>query len=115
MSGTLRDLQREVARFRDERGWQKFHDPANLAAAISVEAAELLGIFLWTKAEASFGRAVEAREEIAGELADIVLFVANLANAVEIDLETAISNKLAVNAERFPIDEHGASPPARDR
>jgi NTP pyrophosphatase (non-canonical NTP hydrolase) len=113
MAQSLEELQELIRRFRDERGWEKFHHPASLAAAINVEAGELLELFLWKDAEQSlqFARANEA--EITDELADIMIFTINLANRLDIDLEAAIEAKMALNAKRFPTDGHGDSPPSR--
>jgi NTP pyrophosphatase (non-canonical NTP hydrolase) len=109
----LNEIQAEVQRFRDERGWEKFHDPASLAAAINVEAGELLELFLWKDAEDSLEFARNNADRVSDELADIMIFTINLANRLEIDLEASIETKIALNAERFPTDGHGDSPPSR--
>jgi dCTP diphosphatase len=109
----LNDIQSEVRQFRDEREWEKFHDPASLAAAINVEAGELLELFLWKDAGESLEFARGNTDRVSDELADIMIFTINLANRLDIDLEAAIEAKMALNAKRFPTDGHGDSPPSR--
>ncbi len=113
MTRALNDIQSEVRQFRDEREWEKFHDPASLAAAINVEAGELLELFLWKDAGESLEFARGNTDRVSDELADIMIFTINLANRLDIDLEAAIEAKMALNAKRFPTDGHGDSPPSR--
>jgi len=115
VSLSLSELQNRIREFRDERGWEKFHDPASLAAAISVEAGELLELFLWKGGEESLEFAAQNLDRVRDELADLVIFTINLANRLDLDLEAAIRDKLAVNAERFPTGGDGDSPPAREK
>jgi NTP pyrophosphatase (non-canonical NTP hydrolase) len=96
MESVLTELTRLVVQFRDERDWEKFHTPRNLAAAVSVEAAELLELYQW-------GDAGSARA--ADELADITIYVLTFAHDLGIDLEAAVRAKLRSNAERYPVDE----------
>jgi dCTP diphosphatase len=113
MTRSLGDLQDQIRRFRDERGWEKFHNPASLASAINVESGELLELFLWKDADQSLAFGLTNAARISDELADIIIFTINLANRLDIDLEAAIETKIALNAERFPTDRHGDSPPSR--
>ena len=115
MGQSLSELQDELRGFRDRRGWEKFHDPASLAAAINVEAGELLELFLWKDAEESLEFARGNTDRVSDELADIIIFTINLANRLDIDLEAALEAKIALNAERFPTDEDGDSPPSRSK
>jgi dCTP diphosphatase len=102
---TLRELQALLRRFRDERDWAQFHTLKDLAAAICVEAGELTEHLLWlaTSEEAEVLR--KRRDAITSELADVVIQCLNFANAAELDLAEAILAKVAVNAERYPIDK----------
>ncbi len=115
MAVSLDQLQELIRRFRDERGWEKFHDPASLATAINVEAGELLELFLWRDAEESLEFARGNTDRVSDELADIMIFTINLANRLDINLEAAIEAKLALNSERFPADGSEDSPPAREK
>lgn len=106
MEGTsdLAALQERLERFRDERDWAQFHAPANLAKAISVEAAELLELFLWTSGETEESVLQERRAEVEGELADVLIQCLNLANRADIDPLAAISRKIDLNEERYPVE-----------
>lgn len=101
LSNTLRDA---LIKFRHERDWQQFHSPQNLAVAIAVEAGELLEHFQWMKAGEERPRA-EGRDEVGLELADLVILLTYLAHDLNLDLEAAVRRKLALNAERYPVEK----------
>jgi len=96
-------LDRLIA-FRDERDWEQFHTPKNLASALVVEASELLSIFQWTPDSGLHARRAEKREEIEREVADIYIYLLFLAHALGIDLDEAAEKKMALNAEHYPAD-----------
>ena len=105
---SIEQLKKLLLDFRDERDWEQFHDPKNLAEAISIEAAELLELFLWKspndvthllKSDAKFKDAVE------DELADILSFILNFANAANIDVSRAVSNKIEKNRKKYPVEK----------
>jgi dCTP diphosphatase len=98
----LRERLREFAAARD---WQQFHTPKNLAMALSVEAAELLEHFQWLGDEASRTLAPPARDAVAEELADVLLYLVRLSDELSIDLIAAARAKLARNAERYPVEK----------
>ncbi len=104
----MNDLQRVIGRirqFRDERDWMQFHHPKDMAAGIAIEAAELMEIFLWkTKEEQT--QVVEAkREQIEEELADIGMFLLELADNLHVDLFAAIDAKIEKNAKKYPVEK----------
>ena len=99
MAITLESMQRRVAEFRDERDWAQFHSPKNLAMALSVEAGELLELFLWRDDAAPLKKA-----RISEEMADVLIYLLSLADVIEVDLEEAIEMKLVVNAKKYPAD-----------
>lgn len=107
MEGTsdLAVLQARLAQFRDERDWAQFHRPGNLAKAISVEAAELLELFLWVSGEGEVDALNSQRPEVEDELADVFVQCLNFANATEIDLIDAVERKIRLNEERYPVDK----------
>ena len=90
-------LKEELADFRDARGWAAFHEPEELAKAISIEAGELLELFLW-------GGTPDI-ESIEDELADVIIYCLNMANACDIDVTDAIRRKVRKNAEKYPADK----------
>jgi NTP pyrophosphatase (non-canonical NTP hydrolase) len=103
---TIAELKEVLRRFRDKRDWAQFHDPKNLAEAISIEAAELLQLFLWKdrdtvleamKTDRQFRVAVEE------ELADVFCFGLNLANSAGIDISQIIKRKIRQNNAKYPV------------
>lgn len=104
---TIADLRCLVERFVAERDWQRFHAPKNLSMALAVEAAELMEHFQWQEVEASRSPGADARREaIADELADVTCYVLALANALEIDLATAVRAKMVKNVAKYPAAEY---------
>ena len=98
-------LQALVRRFRDERDWEQFHNPKDLAAAIGIEAAELQELFLWQDADAQAATVADRNEAVRHEIADVVILALAFAEATGIDLEAAILEKLQVNEEKYPADQ----------
>lgn len=103
---TLRDLREIVRRFVDERDWNPFHDPKNLSMAIATEAAELMEHFRWlTGAQArDLRNSPDDYQKVREEIADVFCFTLSFANAMEIDLATALREKMVKNAEKYPAD-----------
>lgn len=88
--------------FADERGWDRFHTPKNLAAAMSVEAAEVLEHFQWLTEAESKALPPEKRDAVALELADVLLYLVRLADRLGIDLLDVAKRKMALNAAKYP-------------
>jgi dCTP diphosphatase len=104
MTGMQNTLDR-IRKFRDERGWLRFHNPKDLAMSVSIEAAELLEHFQWLSAEQSTRHVAEHREAVADEMADVAIYLLELADVTGIDLERAIEAKLLKNAIKYPVDK----------
>ena len=109
MSDALHQLRDELRAFAAERDWDPFHSPKNLAAALSVEAAELLEHFQWLTEDASRNLAPEARAAVAEEMADVLLYLVRLADKLDVDLGAAARAKIARNAEKYPVDRSRGS------
>ena len=105
----LADVQAAIRRFRDDRKWMQFHNPKNLACSVAIEAAELLELFQWKTADESEKVAVSDRAALAGEIADVAIYLIELADNLNIDLFQAIHEKLSVNEQRYPIAKSTAS------
>ena len=104
MTDPIAELQAKLRDFAAERDWEQFHSPRNLAAALSVEAAELLEHFQWLGDQESRTLAAEKRRQVAEEVADVLLYLLQLADKLDIDpIETA-RNKLQANAVKYPVD-----------
>ena len=101
----MNDVIEQIRRFRDERDWMQFHDPKNLAMSIAIEAAEIMEHFQWVDRDKSLQHAAESREEIADEIADVAIYLIELADVVGVDLKAAIRAKLAKNAVKYPVEK----------
>jgi NTP pyrophosphatase (non-canonical NTP hydrolase) len=104
MTDSLNDLTAQVAQFAKDRDWQQFHSPKNLASALVVEAGELLEHFQWLTEEQSRTLSPEKRDAVGAEVADVLLYLIQLAGALGIDPIEAAQGKLKVNAQKYPID-----------
>ena len=103
MATSMESLTREICAFRDARDWRQFHNPKELAVAITAEAGELLQHFVWQSAEQSEQRVNYRRSEIESEMADVAILLFELADNCGINLAEAIRAKLARNEERYPV------------
>ena len=100
----IQALQQELRDFAAARHWQPFHTPKNLSTALLVEAAELAEIFQWMTAEESQAAHGDPlmKERIADEVADVLLYLLQVADQCAIDIPDAVANKLAKNAIKHP-------------
>ncbi len=104
MTDSLHSLTEQLDRFAKERDWQQFHSPKNLAAALVVEAGELLEHFQWLTEAQSRDLPPEKRDAVAAEVADVLLYLIQLAAALGIDPIEAAEAKLKINAQKYPVD-----------
>ena len=100
----LTQLQADLRHFAAERDWQPFHTPKNLARALMVEAAELAEIFQWMTPEESRAAHLDpaVRQRVGEEVADVLLYLLQVADHARIDIAQAVSDKLARNALKYP-------------
>ena len=96
---TLRDALRTFCAARD---WHRFHTPKNLVMALSVEAAELVEHFQWATPEESLALAPQKRAEVADEIADVLIYLTELADVLDIDPIAAARDKIVKNAAKYP-------------
>ena len=93
------EMKRILRAFNEERDWDQFHNGKDLAMALSIEAAELLEVFLWKKPE-------EANiEKIKEELADVLNYAFQMADKYNLDIQAIMKAKLARNAEKYPVEK----------
>lgn len=95
----INELIEALIRFRDERDWEQFHNPKDLAVAINIEASELLEQFLWKKSDEA------NKEKVKEELADILAFCLLLAHKYGLDVKKIVLDKIRSNAEKYPIEK----------
>jgi NTP pyrophosphatase (non-canonical NTP hydrolase) len=100
----IASIQHTLREFATARSWQPFHTPKNLSTALMVEAAELAEIFQWLTPEQSQAahRDAATQERIADEVADVLLYLLQVADHCAIDLDRAVANKLIKNAIKHP-------------
>jgi len=91
------ELISKLIKFQEDRDWKKFHTPENLAKSISIEAAELLEHFQWGK--------YYDNGKVAEELADVLIYSIYMADAMNLDIEEIILDKIAKNAIKYPINK----------
>lgn len=94
---------KKIIEFRDERDWKQFHNPKDLAISLTLEASELLENFQWKDSTEAVNKNIE---QIKDELSDVLIYSLMLAHDLEIDVESAILNKLNKNAEKYPIEKY---------
>jgi NTP pyrophosphatase (non-canonical NTP hydrolase) len=95
----INELIRSIVEFRDERDWKQFHNPKDLALALSIEASELLEVYLWKKPEhASISKVKE-------ELADVLTFSLLIAHHYDLNVSEIIQDKIKINQIKYPVDK----------
>ncbi|MDB1088754.1 nucleotide pyrophosphohydrolase [Streptomyces sp. ACA25] len=101
---TLEALQRRLAGFAAARGWEPFHTPKNLTAALTVEAGELLEIFQWMTPEQSRAvmREADSASRVEDEIADVLAYLLQLCTVLDVDPARALAAKIDRNELRFP-------------
>jgi NTP pyrophosphatase (non-canonical NTP hydrolase) len=104
MSNDLSSLTQSLRDFAQARDWEQFHSPKNLASALTVEASELLEHFQWLTEEQSRNLSADKQAAVAAEAADVLLYLLQLCDKLGIDLAQAARDKLAVNAEKYPVE-----------
>lgn len=103
-SPTLADLTDRVRTFAIERDWQQFHSPRNLAMAVSVEANELLALYLWCKDEGPQPLSVKRQGEVADEAADVLMCLLNFCDRAGVDLAAAMEDKVRRAELKYPVE-----------
>ena len=99
----IKKITAKIKKFRDERDWMQFHNHKDLALSLVLEAAEVLEHFQWKSPVEVDKYAKEAKNEIADELADVSMYLFELADNLGIDLAKAIEVKMKKNAKKYPI------------
>ena len=97
-------IQSALQAFAEERDWNQFHSPKNLATALCVEASELLEHFQWLTQEQSAQLDEATLEALSSEVADVQIYLLRLADKLGIDIESAVDAKMAENRQKYPAD-----------
>lgn len=100
----LAELSQQVRAFNEARDWGRYHSPRNLAMALSVEAGELLELYLWSADEGPQPPVSSRTPKVADEAADVLICLLNFCDRAGVDLQAAFAHKLARNAEKYPVE-----------
>jgi len=101
----VRNILDKIKKFRDERDWMQFHDHKNMAISIILEASELLEHFQWKTKDEVSEYVKNNRDEIQDEIADIAMYLFELADNLGIDLLEAMDKKLGKNERKYPVEK----------
>ena len=93
----MEEIINRIRKFREDREWDQFHTPANLAKAISIESGELLEHFLW---DDNYNK-----EEVCDELADVMVYCLHMADSLGVNIEEIINNKMDKNEKKYPVEK----------
>lgn len=94
----MKETMERIKKFRDDRDWQQFHTPSNLAKAISIESGELLEEFLWDNDNFNL-------QNVKEELADVIIYCIHMANALDVNIEDIINMKMDKNELKYPVEK----------
>ena len=87
-----------IRKFTEDRDWDQFHSPANLAKSISIEANELLECFQWSDSDYDL-------EHVKEELADVIVYCQNMLDKLGLDVDEIVMSKMAKNEAKYPIEK----------
>ncbi len=96
----MQEITRKIIEFRDERGWKPHHNEKDLAISISLEANELLENFQWRSGDEAVA---ESRQNIKEEMADVLIYLIQLADKMNVNLEEEVYKKMEKNALKYPV------------
>ena len=102
---TVSQLRGVMAEFVQQREWEQFHSPKNLAMSVAIEAAELMEHFQWITVEASRQIDAATKVAVAEELSDVLCYLLALANSMDIDISSSMMKKMQRNREKYPADK----------
>jgi NTP pyrophosphatase (non-canonical NTP hydrolase) len=102
---SLKDLQLIIRQFVDERDWDQFHNPKDLAISLSLEAAEVMEHFQWKNADEMAEHVKKMKTEVGEELADVFYWVLLLANKMDVDLVQTFEKKMEKNRAKYPVEK----------
>lgn len=94
----MKALTKKIIEFRDERNWNQFHTPENLAKSIAIEAAELLENYQWQNPDIDL-------ENVKDEIADIFMYVLLFVDKYDFDIKEVVLEKLAKNEKKYPVSK----------
>lgn len=106
MSKSLKDINEHIIKFREDRDWKQFHKIKDLLIGLNIEVGELQELFLW-KSEDEIQKI--NKTNIENEISDIFIFLTYICDEFDIDLKTAIENKIKLNNQKYPVEKSKGS------
>jgi NTP pyrophosphatase (non-canonical NTP hydrolase) len=103
------ELLSEIREFNEERDWAQYHSPKNLATSVMIEAAELAEVFQWLTEKESMNLNRKALKNAEEEIADVLIYLLNLADKLGIDPVEASHRKISLNAQKYPVEDSRGS------
>ncbi|HSW62225.1 MAG TPA: nucleotide pyrophosphohydrolase [Dissulfurispiraceae bacterium] len=102
----IKKYQHDLACFAAERDWDQFHTPKNLSMALAKESSELLEIFQWLSDKQSAAIREQKKEmlRVSEEMADVFIYLMRLADKLDVDIETAVAQKMEMNRAKYPVE-----------
>lgn len=101
----MEELLETIRAFVKERDWEQYHSPKNLAMALMVEAGEIAEHFQWLTEDESRELPLHKRKEVQDEIADVLVYLVNLADKLGIDPLEAAQLKMKKNSEKYPAEK----------
>ena len=102
---TILQVKTALKAFNNAREWSQYHNPRNLAMALSVEANELLSLFLWSSDTGPQPPVASRQQSVHEEAADVMICLLNFCNSMNIDLAQAVYQKMQKNNEKYPVNK----------
>jgi len=99
----IKKMQDLVIQFRDNRDWKQFHNPKDLAISLVLESAEFMEHFQWKSDEEISAYLKDKKNSVSDELADVFYWVLLIANDLDIDIDSALRNKIKKNEAKYPV------------
>ena len=100
----IKKLTKIINKFSEERNWEQFHDPKNLAMALSVEVSELVEIFQWLTSDESKNLSSKDLELAKQEIGDIMIYLLRISDRLNINIEKAVIEKIEINKRKYPVE-----------
>lgn len=101
----IKQITSKIRKFRDARDWKQFHNHKDVALSLVLEATEVLEHFQWKSPKEVEQHGIECKDDLSDELADVAIYLFELADNLKIDLPKAITVKMKKNAQKYPVEK----------
>ncbi len=104
----IENIKQKIQKFSDDRAWEDFHNPKNLVMALTGEVGELNEIFQWLDFDECLNLPDDVLEHTKEEVADVAIYLIRICMKLDVDLESAILNKMDKNEKKYPVESSQA-------